>query len=395
MMKATAQRLSALNILYFATLAPRIRKLQEKGVDVIRLDIGSPDLPPPQAVVEALSECAALPNVHGYGHHKGTQALREAWAELYAKKHSVDLDPETEIVPLVGSKEGIFHLTQTVVESGDVVLLPDPAYVTYTSSALFAGGETYALPLRAEENFLPDLELIPMDILERAKILWLNYPNNPTGALATRAFFDNAVQFARQHNLLLCHDAAYIQVTYDGARALSVLEIEGAKEVAVEFNTLSKSHNMAGWRIGVVVGNTQALEALYTLKSHADSGHFLPIQEAAVAAMAIDQAWLEERNVIYQQRRDLVVKALREIGVVFTVPQGAIYIWCACPPGLTSDDFTRSLLDDAGLSLAPGSLFGAFADSQMRISLCAPEDQLQQAMHRLKKWWKKNAGSRA
>lgn len=392
MMKATAQRLSALNVLYFATLAPRIRKLREQGVDVIRLDIGSPDLPPPQAVVAALNECAARPDVHGYGHHRGTQALREAWAELYAKNHRVDLDPGTEIVPLVGSKEGIFHLTQTVVEKGDVVLLPDPGYVTYASSASFAGGEMYAMPLRAEENYLPDLESIPENILARAKILWLNYPNNPTGALATRKFFKTAVQFAQRHNLLLCHDAAYTQVTYDGVRAASIFEIEGAKEVAVEFNTLSKSYNMAGWRVGVAVGNTKALAALYTLKSHTDSGHFLPIQEAAVAAMAVDQAWVDERNAIYQRRRDLVLKALREIEAVFAVPQGAIYIWCACPQGLTSAEVTESLLDDAGLSLAPGSMFGAFADSHVRISLCTPEDRLQQAMDRLIKWWQKLRG---
>ena len=394
-MKATARRLSALNILYFATLAPRIRKLREQGVDVIRLDIGSPDLPPPEAVVEVLNDSAAGRKVHGYGHHKGTQALREAWAALYAKNHRVELDPGTEIVPLIGSKEGIFHLTQTVVENGDVVLLPDPAYVTYTSSAEFAGGEVFALPLHAEANFLPELESIPRDIFKRAKILWLNYPNNPTGALATLIFFEHAVQFAREHNLLLCHDAAYIQVTYDGARGISVFEIEGAKEVAVEFNTLSKSHNMAGWRVGVAVGNTKALNASYTLKSHADSGHFLPIQEAAVAAMAVDQTWLDERNAIYQGRRDLVVNALREIEAVFTIPQGAIYIWCACPQGMSSAEFTRSLLNDAGLSFAPGSMFGSFADNRVRISLCAPEDQLQQAMGRLKKWWKKNVGGSA
>ena len=387
-----AERMLTLPTFYFATITPKIQKLEAEGMDVIRLHIGSPDLPPPEPVLSTLTRSAVRPDRHGYVHHKGTPALREAWATMYQSCHGVALDPDTEVVPLLGSKEGIFHLTLAMVDPGEVVLVPDPGYVTYSRSALFAGGEPYAVVLSPEMGSLPALGAIPEEIAQRAKLLWLNYPNNPTGAVATKAYFEEAVEFARRNDLLLCHDAAYIQVTFDGLYAPSVLEVEGAKDVAVEFNTLSKSHNMAGWRTGAAVGNPVALEALYRLKTHADSGHFLPVHEAAIEAMTGNQDFILPRNAIYQKRRDIVMEALEELGAAFERPKGAIYVWCACPEEWTSVDFTIALLEQAGVSLAPGMMFGEQGEGNMRISLCVPEERLVEAMQRLKVWWRGKIG---
>lgn len=389
-MKTNAERMSTLPIFHFANMAPKIRELESKGMDVIKLHIGSPDLPPPEPVLSALTQSALKPDRHGYVHHKGTPALREAWATMYQRCHGVDLDPEQEVVPLLGSKEGIFHLTQAMVDPGDVVLVPDPGYVTYMRSALFAGGEPWTMILKPDEGFLPDLSEIPAEVARRATLLWLNYPNNPTGAVATEGFFEQAVDFAMRHDLLLCHDAAYTQVTFDGYRAPSVLEVDGAKKVAVEFNTLSKSHNMAGWRTAVAVGNRTALEGLYRLKTHADSGHFLPIHEAAIEAMTGDQGFITPRNATYQRRRDTVLEALEELGVAFVRPKGALYVWFACPEGQSSVEFTVDLLDEMGVSLAPGVMFGDQGEGYVRLSLCVPEPRLQEAMERLKRWWKES-----
>jgi LL-diaminopimelate aminotransferase len=388
-MKKIAERVTKLPVFYFAALAPKLRELVAEGMDVIRLDIGSPDLPPPAAVLSALAESAFQSDRHGYVPQKGIPALREAWAVLYKKRFGVELDTEREIVPLLGSKEGIFHLTQAFAEEGDVVLVPDPGYVTYASAALFSGAEPYFMPLRPEKGFLPDLGAIPEDVARRAKILWLNYPNNPTGAVATSAFFEQACAFAVCHDLLLCHDAAYTQVTFEGFRASSALEVKEAEGRIVEFNTLSKSHNMAGWRVGVAVGDRQVLETLYRLKTHADSGHFLPIHEAAIIAMTGDQDWIASRNAVYQRRRDLLAEALVELGADFERPLGGLYIWCACPEGWTSLRFAEALLEEAGVSVAPGVMFGAQGEGYVRISLCVPEERLCEAAERLREWWRK------
>ncbi|NIM95069.1 MAG: aminotransferase class I/II-fold pyridoxal phosphate-dependent enzyme [Anaerolineales bacterium] len=386
-MRAEAKRTSALPVNYFAKVVSRIAELQDAGVDVIRLDIGSPDLPPPEAVIAKLKGAASKPDRHGYGSHKGPLELREAWSELYSKRFGVKLDQKTEVLPLVGSKEGIFHVAQALVDPGDVVLVPDPGYQTYTQGARFAGGEPYFMPLHVERKYLPDFEAVPEEIAGRAKLLWLNYPNNPTGAVASDEFFEDAVTFAREHDILLCHDAAYTQVTFDEYKAPSVLQVPGSKEVAVEFNSLSKSHNMAGWRTAAAVGNSDALDSLYRLKTHVDSGHFMPIHEASTEALATDHEWINARNGIYQGRRDLVVRALRELGVIFDVPKGALYLWFACPEGFSSTDFTWTLLEEAGVSLVPGVIFGAYGDGFVRLSLCVPEERLEEAMGRLSGWW--------
>jgi LL-diaminopimelate aminotransferase len=387
--------MEAISHQYFASLAPVVRELQTSGMDVIRLDIGSPDLPPPPQVIETLTRSAAQNGHHGYQHYRGTSRLREAWTAFYLRSFGVKLDPEREVLPLLGSKEGIFHLAQALINPGDVALVPDPGYQTYKSSTSFAGGTPYLLTLDTNTN-LPDLNDIPDEIAGRARLLWLNYPNNPTGAVAEPAYFKDAVAYARENNLLLCHDAAYTQVTYDGFRAPSLLEIPGAKDVAVEFNTLSKSHNMAGWRTGVVVGNKNAIDALYTLKTHADSGQFLAIMDGAVEALATRDEWIMDRNDIYRRRRDLVAQKLIEMDIQFQLPRGAIYLWFIVPSRWSSIDFTETLLRDTGVSLAPGTIFGTCGEGFARLSLCRPEDRLLDAMDRIMEWWEQtmNGGAK-
>jgi len=389
-----SSRMEALSLQYFATLAPVVCELQASGIDVLRLDIGSPDLPPPPQVIETLSRSARQESNHGYQHHRGTSRLREAWAAFYLRRFGVELDPEREVVPLQGSKEGIFHLAQALINPGDIALVPDPGYLTYKSSTLFAGGKPSLLPLETN-TYLPDLKAVPGEIAGRVRLLWLNYPHNPTGAVAERTYFKDAVAYARKHKILICHDAAYTQITYDGFRAPSLLEIPGAKDVAVEFNTLSKSHNMAGWRTGVVVGNVDALDALYTLKTHADSGQFLPIMEGAAEALMIGEDWIKKRNNIYQRRRDLVAQKLSDLGTEFQLPRGAIYLWFKVPPGWSSINFTETLLKDKGVSLAPGTIFGSRGEGFARMLLCRPEDRLADAMERITEWWKGTANGGA
>ncbi len=379
----TAQRVSAMNAHFFATLEAKIKSLQSGGLDIIRLDSGSPDLPPAPHILEALNRTAARPDAHGYQNYRGTPPLRQAWAGMYRKVYGVALDPEQEVLPLMGSKEGIFNLTMAYIDPGDVVLAPNPGYMTYRRATLFAGGEVYNLPLPPECGYLPDLKSIPDHVLKRAKILWLNYPNNPTAAVAPLEFLAEAVAFARQYELLLCHDAAYSQVTFDGYRAHSLMEIPGAKEVAVEFNSLSKSHNMAGWRLGAAVGNPQALNALYRVKANADNGHFLPVLEAAVAAMTGDQSWLAERNEVYRQRRDIVVQAYRQLGLECQMPQASLYVWSRVPAGWSSTGFTELLLEKAGVSLTPGTVFGDGGEGYIRLSFTEPTERVVEAMRRV------------
>lgn len=368
---------------FFAQLEQRIQALQRSGADVIRLDIGSPDLPPPQHILDALVRSASDPDHHGYQAHLGPPALRQAWANHYQQVFEVTLDPERQVIPLMGSKEGIFHLIQAWVDPGDVVLVPDPGYMTYTRGTLFAGATPLYFPLRWKDHFLPDLDEIPGTVLKRARMLWLNYPNNPTGASAGKGFLASAVEFARKHNLLLCHDAAYSQVVLEGERHPSVMEIPGASEVAVEFNSLSKSHNMPGWRVGAAVGREDALAALFKVKTNVDSGHFRPVMDAAVTALSADQTWIQERNAIYRQRRDIVLAGLEKAGWRAFRPQAAIYVWAAAPGGHPSLDFVTQVLEKTHVSLAPGVVFGQEGDAFVRIALTTPAERLDEAMQRI------------
>lgn len=386
-MKAFGRRSGALQAHFFSQLDRRLEAQRAECTDVIRLDTGSPDMPPAPAIIHALQVSAEGGQSHGYTSHRGPGTLREAWATAYSRLYDVHLDAEAEVLPLMGSKEGIFHLTQIAVGAGDVVLVPDPGYPTYAAAAHFAGAEVYAMPLEADAGFLPDLEAVPPEIVRRAKLLWLNYPNNPTGATASLAFFQSAVAFAHKHGLLLCHDAAYALITFDGCRPPSLLEVPGAAGCSVEFNTLSKSHNMAGWRTGVVVGHREALARLLALKSNADSGHFLPILEAATAALNGDQAWLIQRNAVYQERRDRVLSSLVAMGWPAQPPKASLYVWCAVPAGWTSAAFAERLLLQAKVSLTPGIVFGPKGEGYVRISLTAPTERVAEAMARLEDWW--------
>ncbi len=381
----TTTRLQTLDTNFFSRLDGQIARLEASGQDIIRLDAGSPDLPPALHILEALTQAASAPDTHGYQSSRGTTSLRCAWAEMYQRFYGVTLDPEREVLPLIGSKEGIFHLTQACIEPGQVVLGPDPGYMTYQRAAVFAGGEYYPLPLLAENQYLPDLLAIPPRVLDRTKLLWINYPHNPTAAIAPLEFLAHAVEFAREHHLLLCQDAAYSQVTFDGYRAPSLLSIPGAREVTVEFNSLSKSHNMAGWRVGVVVGNHEVLQALHQLKTNIDSGHFLPVMQAAVAAMTGDQSWLAERNAVYQARRDVAVRALQEMVLRCAIPQASLYVWFFIPSGWTSADFAALLLEKAAVSLTPGSVFGEHGEGYLRLSLTQPVERISQAMQQVRR----------
>ena len=388
-MAKTSARMAKIKPLFFAGLETKLAKMKAEGRDVIRLDVGSPDLPPAEFIIDVLSESARMPESHGYQSHKGPLTLREAWGEMYERVYQVDLNPETEILPLLGSKEGIFHLIQAYVQPGDVVLVPDPCYITYDRGTIFAGGDVVKLPLTEESNYLPVFETLSLEILRRAKVLWMNYPNNPTTAVAPRAFFEEAVVFAHRNNLLLCHDAAYTQVTFNVENAPSILEISGAKEIAVEFNSLSKSHNMAGWRSGALVGNPEVVRELYSVKTNVDSGHFLPVIDASIEALTGDQSWIRARNEIYRQRGDVVLSFLHEMGWAADRPRATIYVWSPIPEGWNCADFVRSALDETGVSMTPGTVFGLNGEGYVRISLTVSSDRLRTAMERLKGWIQK------
>lgn len=382
-----AQRLNNLPPYVFATIGRKVRALQEQGVDVIRIDIGSPDLPPPPAVVEALSDAARDPHRHGYGGFFGTPALRKAIADYYDRRFGVRLDPESEVLPLIGSKEGIFHLPMAFVDPGDVVLAPEPGYPTYRVPAQLVGGELHLMPLLAENDFLPDLDAIPGDVLARARVLWLSYPNNPTTAVAGVDFFEQAVAFAHEHGLLLAHDNPYADTTWDGYVAPSILQVPGAKDVAVEFNSLSKTYHMAGWRVGMVVGNAEAVGALARLKSNVDSGIFRAVQDAAVIALTqTDEAWLVERNETYRARRQAVTAALERMGLEYIPSSATLYVWVRLPENTPSMEFTSDLLEGAGVSLGPGVAFGPHGEGYVRISLVQPVERIEEAMARWERW---------
>ena len=369
----------------FARLGKRIAEMKARGVDVIRLDIGSPDMPPPPPIINALCRSAHDPHHHGYGGYYGIPALRRAMAAYYRRRFGVTLDPDSEIVPLIGSKEGIVNISLAYLDPGDVALVPDPGYAPYSMGAYLAAGRVETFPLLAERNYLPDFAAIPAYLADRAKLIWLDYPNNPTGATATLEFFAEAVAFAREHDLLICHDAPYCDLTYDGYVAPSILQVEGAREVAIEFNSLSKLYNMAGWRVGMAVGNRQAAEALARVKTNIDSGIFRAIQDAAIEALTGDQTWLQERNAIYQERRDIILDGLAAVGIRARKPQASLYVWAPVPAGYTSEAFTSRLLEEQGVSITPGTVFGAHGEGYVRISLGADTDRIREAMERLRK----------
>ena len=383
-----AERIAQIKPYFFADLGKRIAAMKAKGADVIRMDIGSPDLPPPGFILEAMFESASRSDTHGYTLGQ-TQGFRKTIAIYYKNRFGVELDPKSEAIDLIGSKEGLFALSQVLLNPGDLALVPDPSYAVYAMGAQIAGGDVYALPLLAKNAFLPDLDEIPSAALKRAKILWLNYPNNPTGAIADLAFFQNAVNFAREHGLLIAHDNPYSDVGFNGYRAPSLLQIPGAKDVAVEFNSMSKTYNMAGWRVGMVVGNPDVVKFIETYKSQQDSAIFAPLLAAAEAAMLGEQSWLTERNRVYQARRDAVIDVLHAAGLRVQPPQAALYIWAPVPDNQGSMDFCAKMLEDTAVSTTPGVVFGKHGEGYFRISLVGDLERLREGAGRISDWMNK------
>jgi len=378
-----AARLKALPPYLFAELDRVKAEVAARGVDIISLGVGDPDLPTFPNIVARLKKAADNPKHHQYPSYEGMLSFRQAVAQWYSGRFGVKLDPAREIVSLIGSKEGIAHAPLAFVNPGDVVLCPDPGYPVYTIGTMFAGGEAYIMPLLEENLFLPDLSAIPADILDRAKIMFLNYPNNPTSAVAAKGFFEEVVPFARKHNILVCHDAAYTEVYYDGERPMSFLQIPGADAVGIEFHSLSKTYNMTGWRIGWACGNREAIGAIGRIKTNIDSGIFQAVQEAGIEALQGDQQQVDELRNIYQSRRDLACDSLAKKGFSFLEPKATFYLWVRTPEGLSSAQFAGRVLQETGVVLTPGNGFGSHGEGYFRISLTVNEERLQEALDRV------------
>jgi LL-diaminopimelate aminotransferase len=380
-----AKRINQLPPYLFAEIDRRKRQALSQGVDLIDLGIGDPDIPTPSVVVEKLLEGASKPVNHRYPNSSGMLEFREAVANWYQSRFSVKLDPGSEVVSLIGSKEGIGNMAVAFVDPGDVVLVASPCYPVYHIGTSFSGGKNYFLPLKKENRFLPDLKAIPQDIARQAKLLWINYPNNPTAAVAEKGFFEEVVEFAHQYNVIVCHDAAYTEMGYDGYRPMSFLEVEGAREVGIEFHSLSKTFNMTGWRIGMAVGNAELVGGLAQAKSNLDSGIFQAVQEAGIEALRLGDRIVEPSRKIYQERRDILVDGLRAVGLECDKPRATFYVWVSCPKGLSSADFTSKLLDEAGVVTTPGNGFGEAGEGYVRFTVCVDKERLREVTERIRR----------
>jgi LL-diaminopimelate aminotransferase len=376
-----AKRVEALPPYLFAELDKKLSAKRAEGVDVISLGVGDPDLPTPDHIVDAMREAVADPATHRYPSYYGGPEFRGAVAGWYARRFGVELDPETEVMALIGSKEGIGHIAFAYVDPGDEALIPDPGYPVYGVSTRLAGGTPVSLPMSEESGFLPDLGAAPVS--ERTKTIWLNFPSNPTAAVADLDTFERAVVFAREHELLLLHDAAYTEITFDGYVAPSALQASGAKEVALEFGSASKFYNMTGWRIGWAAGSAEAIRALGVVKTNLDSGQFTAVQRAAIAALEGPEEHLDELRATYQRRRDLVVGTLNGLGWSLKPPLGSCYVWVPTPDGESSVAFADRLLDETGVFVAPGNGYGERGEGFVRFSLTVPDDRLAEAMDRV------------
>jgi LL-diaminopimelate aminotransferase len=380
-----AKRLSGLPPYLFAEIDKVKDEMRRQGVDLISLGIGDPDIPTPPHIVKALQTAAEKILNHQYPPYEGTLSFRTAVAQWYQRRFGVRLDPATEVMSLIGSKEGIGHLPLAFINPGDVVLVPDPGYPVYHAGTLFAGGESAVMPLYASNGFLPDLKKISPEQARRAKLMFINYPNNPTAAVAPKAFFEEVVEFAQCHNIIVCHDAAYSEVAFDGYRPLSFLEVDGAREVGIEMHSLSKTYNMTGWRIGFAVGNAQILAGLATIKTNLDSGVFMAVQDAAIAALSGPDECVEDMRHIYQRRQDIAVAGLNEIGLHAERPRATFYLWVPVPPKYTSSELTTRMIREAGVVPTPGIGFGAYGEGFIRLSLTVDDQRLREAIERLQK----------
>ena len=380
-----AERLQKLPPYLFKAIDEKKAEVRARGVDIIDLGVGDPDIPTPPHIVEELKRAAEDPANHKYPSYSGMMEYRETVAEWYKNRFGVALDPHKEVVSLIGSKEGIAHFPLAFVNPGEVVLVPSPAYPVYGISTLFAGGEPYVMALREENDFLPDLESIPPEVLGKAKVMFINYPNNPTSATAEKEFFERVVDFAKKNEVIVCHDAAYTEMAFDGYRPPSFLEVEGAKDVGIEFHSLSKTYNMTGWRIGFAVGNSEAVGGLGAIKTNIDSGAFQAVQLAAIKALTGPQDCVEEMRNIYKERRDLMVQGLNEVGLQVNKPKATFYLWVKVPEGYTSAEITTRLIEEAGVVVTPGNGFGEPGEGYFRIALTQNKERLAAALDRINK----------
>jgi LL-diaminopimelate aminotransferase len=379
-----SQRLEAIPPYMFAELERRIADKQAAGIDVISLGIGDPDRPTYPHIVEAMRDAVVDPGTHRYPSNRGREELRHAFAGFYERRFGATIDPESEVIPAIGAKECIYNLCFAFCDPGDVALAADPGYPVYTGGPLLAGAEAVLMPLVPDLGFVPDLEAIPAKALARARLLFVNYPNNPTGSIVPEGFFERVVELARRHEILVVHDNAYSETTYDGYVAPSFLATPGAKDVGVEVFSLSKGYNMTGWRCAAILGNADAISAYWRLKTNVDSGLFEAVQLAGAAALEGPQSAVREMNAIYAGRRDLVVAALREIGVEVTPPKGTIYVWAPVPDGHTSTSFAELVLEEAAVVISPGSMYGPSGEGFFRISLTTPDERLAEAVGRMR-----------
>jgi LL-diaminopimelate aminotransferase len=380
-----AKRLEKIPPYLFAELNRKRNELVAKGVDIINMGVGDPDRPTPAHIVQAMHEAIDDPSTHNYPPYQGTKAFREAAAAWMERRFGVTgLNPNTEIVSSIGSKEAIHNTFLAFVDPGDCTLIPDPGYPVYRTSTIFAGGEPYTIPLKPENGFLPDLDAIPEQVATKAKLLWVNYPNNPTGAVATLEDFEKMVAFCRKYDIMLCHDNAYSEMAYDGYKPPSVLQVPGALDVAIEFHSLSKSYNMTGWRIGFVAGNAIGIKGLGQVKTNVDSGVFKAIQQAAIVAYNTSAEELQAVMSVYQNRRDIIVEGLQSLGWKIQPPKATLYVWVPVSEGYTSTEFVTLLLDKCGIMVPPGNGYGACGEGFFRIALTVPDERMREGIQRMK-----------
>lgn len=381
-----SKRLEKLPPYLFLEISRKIAEKKSKGIDVVSFGIGDPDLPTPSHVIERLRQAALDPANHRYPETDGLPDFRKAIAEWYEKRFGLSFNPAKEVLPLIGSKEGIGHIALCFLDQGDTALVPDPGYPVYSVGTMFAGGESYFMPLKEEKGFLPDLEAIPENIAKKAKLMWLNYPNNPTAAVADLDFFERAVSFAKKHDIAICHDGPYSDVAFDGYKPISFLQVKGAREVGVEFHSLSKTFNMTGWRVGMLVGNEKIVDALLRVKSNIDSGIPQAIQYAAITALRGPQDCIEEHNLIYQRRRDKLVSVLHNLGLKVMPTKASLYLWVKIPEGFTSGEFATRLLDETSVVVTPGLGYGKAGEGFIRFSLTIPDNRMEEGLKRLSGW---------
>jgi len=370
----------------FVEINKKIAEKKAKGEEVVSFAIGDPDIPTPANIIDKLCQAAKDPVNHRYPETEGLPELRQAIAEWYKNRFGVSLDADKEVLPLIGAKEGVAHIAFCFIDYRDIALVPDPGYPVYSVSTMLAGGSPYYLPLTEENHFLPDLDAIPAYVLRKTKLLWLNYPNNPTGAVADLDFFNRVVEFARHHNLAVCHDGPYSEVAFDGYQPVSFMQADGAKEIGVEFHSLSKTYNMTGWRIGMVVGNAAMIDALKRVKSNLDSGIPQAIQYAGIEALTGSQDCIQEHNAVYQRRRDLVIEVLNNMGLEAQPPKASLFVWAKIPKGYTSVDFATDLLERVGVVVTPGISYGKHGEGYIRLSLTVPDAALVRGLSKLTTW---------